>query len=73
MSIQELGGGVVLCDCMEVFKWNLKECGDALVLDSYLPADGTYVLIDLLNGGKILEQGVLKWDKKEKNCQEGIN
>lgn len=56
----------MLCDCMKVFKWNLEKDGDALILGSYIPENGTYVLIDLQNGGEILEQGVLKWDKKRK-------
>ena len=56
----------MLADCLEVFKKQLEEKGDSLILDSYLPADGTYVLADLSKGGEIVEQGILKWDKKKK-------
>lgn len=56
----------MLCDCLEVFKKELEKYGDALVLDSYIPADGSYVLVDLQQEGRVIEQGNLKWDKKEK-------
>lgn len=35
----------MLRECLEVFEYNLKKEGEALILDSYVPADGTYILI----------------------------
>lgn len=32
----------MLKECLEVFEDNLKKKGEALILDSYVPADGTY-------------------------------
>lgn len=35
----------MLKECLEVFEEILKKEGEALILDSYVPADGTYILI----------------------------
>lgn len=35
----------MLKECLEVFEEILKEKGEALILDSYVPADGTYILV----------------------------
>ena len=39
--------------------------GDRLVLDTYVPADGTYVLVD--SHGQVRSY-TIKMDKKKKNC-----
>lgn len=36
----------MLRECMEVFKDMLEEHGERLILDTYVPADGTYILVD---------------------------
>lgn len=35
----------MLKECVEVFESELKKKGEALILDSYVPADGTYILV----------------------------
>jgi CRISPR-associated protein Csh1 len=31
--------------CLEVFKKLLDDNGDKFIMDSYIPADGTYILV----------------------------
>ena len=65
----------MLKDCLEVFERQMervKEKGqgeDALILDSYIPADGCYVIVN--RDGKIASQMELKFNKKTKQM-EGI-
>ena len=35
----------MLKECLEVFEYMLKEEGESLILHSYVPADGTYILV----------------------------
>lgn len=54
----------MLKECLEVFEYELKRAGegDALILDSYIPADGTYLIVDKNgNPGEPIE---IKLDKK---------
>lgn len=54
----------MLKECLEVFEYELKRAGegDKLVLDSYIPADGTYLIVDKNgNPGEPIE---IKLDKK---------
>ena len=37
----------MLQDCIEIFEKELKQKGDRLITDNYLPADGTYIIISL--------------------------
>ncbi|MCI1958214.1 MAG: type I-B CRISPR-associated protein Cas8b/Csh1 [Clostridia bacterium] len=37
----------MLCEAMEVFKEMLQEKGDRIILDTYIPKDGTYRLIEM--------------------------
>ena len=55
----------MLKECLEVFEDNLKKKGEALILDSYVPADGTYILI----GRDGQQKGMMEvhLDKKTKN------
>ena len=66
----------MLKDCLEVFKRQMqqvKEKGraeDALILDSYIPADGCYISVN--SDGIIACQMDLKFNKKTKQM-EGIS
>ena len=66
----------MLKDCLEVFKRQMqqvKEKGraeDALILDSYIPADGCYISVN--SDGIIACQMDLKFNKKAKQM-EGIS
>lgn len=54
----------MLKECLEVFECELKRAGegDKLILDSYIPADGTYLIVDKNgNPGEPIE---IKLDKK---------
>ena len=55
----------MLKECLEVFEDNLKKMGEALILDSYVLADGTYILI----GRDGQQKGMMEvhLDKKTKN------
>lgn len=52
----------MLKECLEVFGCQLKEKGDALILDSYIPVDGTYIIIDKDGNQKAIID--VKMDKK---------
>ena len=60
----------MLKDCLEVFerqmeKVRIKGRGeDSLILDSYIPADGCYILVN--SKGEIICQVDLKFNKKTK-------
>ena len=66
--IKSKEGEYVLKDCLEVFKRQMqqvKEKGraeDALILDSYIPADGCYISVN--SDGIIACQMDLKFNKK---------
>lgn len=51
-------------ECMEVFKEELAKKGPKLILDTYIPADGTYLIVT--KTGEIKESVEIKLDK-EKN------
>ena len=74
--IKSKEGEYVLKDCLEVFKRQMqqvKEKGreeDALILDSYIPADGCYISVN--SDGIIACQMDLKFNKKAKQM-EGIS
>lgn len=38
-------------DCLDVFEQELKQKGEGLILDNYLPKDGTYLLIEMTESG----------------------
>ena len=65
----------MLKDCLEVFERKMKlvkekdRGEDALILDSYIPADGCYVIVN--RDGNIASQMELKFNKKTKQM-EGI-
>ena len=50
---------------MEVFKKQLDVYGDAIILDNYIPADGTYLLVG--QDGSIITKQDIKYDKKTKS------
>lgn len=54
----------MLRECLEVFEYELKRGGegDKLILDSYIPADGTYLIVD--KNGNPGEPIDIKLDKK---------
>lgn len=58
----------MLKDCLEVFNKMLESQGDKLILDSYIPADGTYILVDLKTS-KIISQDI-KYDKNNKTIDK---
>lgn len=54
----------MLKDCLDVFKKRLEDSGGKLVLDTYIPADGTYLIVDC--EGKIKTKVDIIKDKKTK-------
>lgn len=59
----------MLQEAIEVFKENLQKYGDRIIIDSYIPKDGTYRLIEMKDGGdwKIKKTVDIYFDKKENN------
>ncbi len=41
----ELGGEILINQALEVFKKEYEKKGEKLILDSYIPADGTYIIV----------------------------
>lgn len=66
------GGEYVLNDCLEIFKQELKRAEaeggnpDKLILDTYIPADGIYVIVQSDNKVKWAE---IKYNKKTKKLE----
>lgn len=52
----------MISECLQVFERLLKEQGEDLILRDYIPADGTYVLVDKNYGIKSVTE--IKLDKK---------
>lgn len=52
----------MLTECLEVFSHQLDEETDALILNSYIPADGTYIIVN--HDGEIEYTMEMKMDKK---------
>ena len=52
----------MISECLEVFKNRLEAEGEELILNDYIPVDGTYVLID--KEYKIKSTAEIKMDKK---------
>lgn len=52
----------MLRECLEVFGYQLEKEGDAMILSSYIPADGTYLIID--RDGNRKAKVDVKMDKK---------
>lgn len=52
-------------EILEVFKKKYEKYGDKLILDQYIPKDGTYILVDY-NTWEIIKKIEIKYDKKTK-------
>lgn len=60
----------MLKECIEVFQFEMKksqESGKNLILDSYIPADGTYLIVDKI--GEIKANVEIKIDKKTRTIE----
>lgn len=55
----------MLKDCLDVFRKMLDKDGESLILDSYIPADGTYIIVDPITN-EIVANEEIKYDKKQK-------
>ncbi len=57
----------MLKECLEVFKHELEEKGNKIILDTYVPADGTYVIAEPKEDSFEIKEVVnIKQDKKTK-------
>lgn len=56
-------------ECLEVFKREL-DYGNNLILDEYIPADGSYIIVDA--EGKIKNYQDIKLDKKKRGTSEAV-
>ncbi len=56
-------------ECLEVFKREL-DYDNNLILDEYIPADGSYIIVDA--EGKIKNYQDIKLDKKKKGTSEAV-
>ncbi|WP_129600185.1 type I-B CRISPR-associated protein Cas8b/Csh1 [Anaerophilus nitritogenes] len=57
----------MLNQALAIFKKEYEKKGDALILDEYIPADGTYVVVKPSDDGFLIEDAVdIKLDKKMK-------
>lgn len=58
----------MLKECIDVFAKELNEKGMNLILDNYIPADGTYIIVD--EQGAIKECTNIKFNKKTKQLEQ---
>jgi CRISPR-associated protein Csh1 len=56
-------------ECLEVFKREL-DYDNNLILDEYIPADGSYIIVDA--EGKIKNYQDIKFDKKKRGTSEAV-
>ena len=64
----------MLKDCLEVFKKKLDENGDKYIIDSYIPADGTYIIVEPKNDSYEIREVIdIKLDKKTKEINQKGN
>ncbi len=64
----------MLQDAIEIFKKEYDKHGDSLILDSYIPSDGTYVIvIPKGDGFKVDEIVDIKFNKETKNIDRSIS
>lgn len=56
-------------ECLDVFKRELEDDSN-LILGEYIPADGSYVIVD--NNGKIKKYQDIKLDKKKRGTSEAV-
>ena len=60
----------MLKECLEVFKRELDEKGDKLIIDSYVPADGTYIIVAPKDDTFEIKEIVnIKYNKKTKELE----
>lgn len=61
----------MLKDCLDIFEQILKQEGDKLITDYHIPADGTYIIVDICNDGfKMREPFDIKLDKNSDKALE---
>ena len=61
-------------DCLEVFKKILDENGEGYIMDSYIPADGTYIIVSPKDESYEIREVIdIKLDKKTKEVNEKSN
>ncbi|MDD2980683.1 MAG: type I-B CRISPR-associated protein Cas8b/Csh1 [Hespellia sp.] len=58
----------MLKECMEVFRHELERKGERLILDSYIPADGTYLVVD--REGRMKPPVDIRMDKKTRKLDK---
>jgi len=64
----------LLKDCLEVFKKNLDDNGDKYIMDSYIPADGTYIIVEPKNDSYEIREVIdMKLDKRTKEINQKSN
>lgn len=54
-------------ECLEVFQKELERKGEGLILDSYIPADGTYLIVDSF--GNCKAKAEIRIDRKTKQIE----
>lgn len=60
----------MLKECLEIFEKILEENGDDFIIDSHIPANGTYIIVDTsCNDFKIKESFDINLDKKTGNIK----
>lgn len=64
----------MLSQALEIFKKEYEEKGDRLILDAYIPADGTYVVVKPSGDGFVIEDTFdIKLDKKTRTIDRTVS
>lgn len=64
----------MLKECLEVFKEKLDEKGDRIIIDTYVPADGTYIIVSPKDDSFEIKEAVnIKYNKKAKELEGRSN
>lgn len=61
-------------DCLRIFQKDLKKNTDAMILENYVPKDGTYLLVTMENGKFIQQKPIeIRYDKKSGQVEGRFN
>lgn len=68
------GGESVLSDIIKIFEKQYKMHGDKVITDSYIPADGEYVIVQPYGDEfNILDKAIIKMDKKTREVDRTVS
>ncbi|HCW52771.1 MAG TPA: type I-B CRISPR-associated protein Cas8b/Csh1 [Clostridium sp.] len=64
----------MLKECLKIFKKELNEKGEGIIIDTYVPAEGTYIIVSPKDDSYEIKEAVnIKYNKKTKELEGKAN